>query len=462
MAAWRDSNMFPLAAFMVALGPSTSEVPEPERVTTVANVERLPLGVAPSRATLSVDSLAMRMELTTTGDPRAIEQRFLAAKPQLCPLIERIGNRIILDCRTPRIEGRLDPNEGRPVLEIREVRGLPMSEDGDQIWVFYHPIALRLGSGCPGDTPAAKAECHFNAGRFTEAALEFRKCLQGDNRRLAQLRLGDIALRTGDPATAAGWYRMAGNYGIFGRMARARLCELGGTCLGELRKRVFDASLLPEPLHTEMLLRASRAAAYMGVVKESMAALLEAMRGNPHVCEDATRSLCRRLVLFALKFPEREGAPEALEAYLSLPSRTEGFLAIDLVRAAAERSLDQGAPLFGANLLAASLPWVEAIDVDAVGSHLLRSAEMYLAAKDLARARTLFEYADGRVGRKNMTGPRWAAVTTAVGGIDAHAQRQHDQSVGGATRDVAGAYTTMSRSLRFRQNQGSSKESESP
>jgi tetratricopeptide (TPR) repeat protein len=462
MAAWRDSNMFPLVVFMAALGPSTSEASEPERVTTVATIERLPLAVAPNRVVLSVDSLAMRMELTTTADARAIEQRFLAAKPQLCPIIERIGNRVILDCRTPRIEARVDPNGGKPVLEIREVRGLPMSEDGDQIWFFYHPIALRLGSACPGDTPAAKAECHFNAGRFTEAALEFRKCLQNENRRLAQLRLGDIALRTGDPATAAGWYRMAGNYGIFGRMARSRLCELGGTCLGELRKRYFDASLLPEPLRTEMLLRAARAAAYVGAVKESMTALLEAMRSSPHVCDGATRSLCRRMVLFALKFPEREGAAETLEAYLSLPSRTEGFLAIELVRAAAERSLDQGAPLFGANLLAASLPWVEAVDVDAVGDHLLRSAEMYLAAKDLARARTLFEYAEGRIGRKNMAGPRWAVITAAVGGVDAHAQRQRDESMGGTARDLAEAYTTMSRSLRLRQGQSSSKDSELP
>ncbi len=455
--------MFQLAALLIALG-APKENAEPERTTTVASIERLPLAAPINRVVLSVDSLAMRMELTTTADARAIAQRFLASEPQLCPFIERAGNTVILDCRTPRIEARLDPNGGRPMLEIREVRGLPMSEDGDQIWFFYHPIALRFGSGCPGDTAAAKGECQFKAGRFTEAAIEFRKSLQTEDRHLAELRLGDIALRTGDPATAAGWYRMAGRYGMFGRMARARLCELGGTCLGELRKRTFDASLLPEPLHTEMLLRASRAAAYMGSVKESMVDLREAMHGNPHVCDDDTRTLCRRMVLFALKFPDRDGGAETLDVYLNLPSRTEGFLAIEMVRAAAERALDLGAPLFGANLLAASLPWVEAVDVDAIDDHLLRAAEMYLTAKDLARARTLYEYSDGRIGHKRMLGPRWAAVTAAVGGIDPHAQRAHDALINDAARDMADAYTTMSRSLRFRQSQAepNGSQSESP
>ena len=431
-------------------------------MATVATVERLPLAAPINRVALSVDSLAMRIDLVTTADARAIQQHFLASNPQLCPFIERVGNTVVLNCRTPRIEARIDPSGGRPVLEIREVRGLPMSEEGDQIWFFYHPIALRLGSGCPGDTEAARGECQFKAGRFTEAAVEYRKAIPGEHRRLAELRLGDISLRTGDPATAAGWYRMAGRYGIYGRMASARLCELGGTCLGEMRKRTFDASLLPEPLHSEMLLRGARAAAYMGAVKESMVSLLEAIRGNPHICEDDTRVLCRRLVLFALRFPDRDGAAETLEVYLNLPSRTEGFLAIEMVRAAAEKALDLGAPMFGGNLLAASVPWVEAVDVEAIGDHLLRGSEMYLAAKDLARARTLFEYADGRVGRRRMSGARWAAVTVAVGGVDARTRRSHDALITQAAREVAEAYTTVSRSLRFRQNQVQPTDSESP
>jgi hypothetical protein len=454
--------MFHLAAIFLALG-APAENAEPERVTTVAVVERLPLAVPVGRVTLSVDSLAMRIELTTTADTRAIHQRFMASDPQLCPFISRAANSVVLQCRTPRIEARLDPGGGKPVLEIREVRGLPLSEDGDQIWFFYHPIALHFGSACPGDTAPARGECQFKAGRFTEAALEFRKALQGENRRLASLRLGDISLRTGDPATAAGWYRMAGRYGSYGRMAVARLCELGGACLGEMRKRVFDAAMLPEPLHGEMLLRAARAHAYIGAVKDSMVNLLEAIRTSSHICDEDTRVLCRRLVLFALKFPSEEGGLEALEAYLNLPLRTEGFLSIEMVRAAAEKSLDLGAPLFAGNLLAASVPWVEGADVEAIGDHLLRSAEMYLIAKDPARARTLVEYAEGRIGGKRMVGARWAAVIAAVEGVDNHGKSADGEAaMTEAASDLAKAYTTVSRSLRFRQSQSQNNGSESP
>jgi tetratricopeptide (TPR) repeat protein len=454
--------MFHIAAILLALG-TPAENAEPERVTTVAVVERLPLAAPIARVVLSVDSLAMRIDMTTTADPRAIYQRFVASNPQLCPYISRAGNTVVLQCRTPRIEARLDPNGGRPVLEIRQVRGLPLSEDGDQIWFFYHPIALKYGSACPGDTAPARGECHFKAGRFTEAALEFRKALQGESRRLAALRLGDISLRTGDPATAAGWYRMAGRHGSYGRLAVARLCELGGACLGEMRKRVFDASMLPEPLRGEMLLRAARAHAYIGAVKDSMVNLLDAIRSSTRICDDDTRVLCRRLVLFALKFPDTDGGLEALESYLNLPLRTEGFLAIELVRAAAEKALDIGAPLFAGHLLAASVPWVEGADVDAISDHLLRSAEMYLVAKDPARARTLYEYAEGRLGRKRLLGPRWATVIAAIEGIESHSKTADDESALTETAgDIAAAYTTVSRSLRLRQSQSQNNGSESP
>jgi tetratricopeptide (TPR) repeat protein len=454
--------MFHVAAILLALN-APPENADPERVTTVAVIERLPLAAPITRVVLSVDSLAMRIDVTTTSDARAIYQRFVSSDPQLCPYISRAGNTVVLQCRTPRIEARLDSNAGKPVLEIREVRGLPLSEEGDQIWFFYHPIALRFGSGCPGDTAPARGECQFKAGRFTEAALEFRKALQGENRRLASLRLGDISLRTGDPATAAGWYRMAGRHGSWGRMAVARLCELGGGCLGELRKRVFDAAMLPEPLHGEMLLRAARAHAYIGAVKDSMVNLLEAIHTNPHICDDDTRVLCRRLVLFALKFPDTEGGLETLEVYLNLPLRTEGFRSIEMVRAAAEKALDIGAPLFAGNLLAASVPWVEGADVEAISDHLLRSAEMYLLAKDPARARTLYEYAEGRIGRKRMVGARWTSVIGAVEGVDSHSKSRNDESaITEAAGDVAAAYTTVSRSLRFRKSQTQNNGSESP
>jgi tetratricopeptide (TPR) repeat protein len=459
--AWQlqyDDIMIHLAALLLALADNPDDLAT-ERVSTTAAVERLPLALPINRLTLKVDSLALRIELTSTTDTRPLVQRFLASDPQLCPFISRAANTVVLQCRTPRFEARLDGSGARPVLEIREVRGLPLREPIDQIWFFYHPIALKLGSGCPGDTPVARGECHFKVGRFTEAALELRKALSGEQRRVAALRLGDIALRTGDAATAMGWYKMVGRHGSYGRMAVARLCELGGSCLGELRKRVFDSDLLPEPLRTEMTLRRARASAYVGAVKDAMVALQEATKSNPHVCEEDTLILCRRLILFALKYPEQDGGLEALESYMNLRSRTEGYLAIDLVRAAAEKALDLGAPLFAGHLLAASVPWVEGADIEALSQHILRSAEMYLVANDLARARTLFEYADGRLGRKRMSGPRWAALIAAVENVDAHRPAADDIA---ADRDLAAAYTSVSRSLRYRKGQPQANASESP
>jgi hypothetical protein len=454
--------MFHLLTLMLALG-TVSDDADVERVTTAAAVERLPLAVPINRVVLSVDSLAMRIDVTSTMDARAVQQRFMAANPQLCPFISRAANTVTLQCRTPRIEARLDNQGGKATLEVREVRGLPLNEDGDQIWFFYNPIALKFGSGCPGDSPPARGECHLKAGRFTEAALEFRRTLQGEFRRLANLRLGDISLRTGDPATAAGWYKQAGRFGSYGRMATARLCELGGGCLGELRKHIFNAEALPEPLHTEMLLRGARAAAYLGAVKDAMVNLQEAMKLGPHVCDEDTRVLCRRLILFALKFPNAEGGPETLEAYMTLPQRTEGYLAIEMVRAAAEKALDLGAAKFAGHLLAASVPWVEGNDVEAVADHILRSAEMYLVAKDVVRAHTLYLYADSRVGQKRMQGPRWAAVAAATQGADPRGNASHEEVVtAAAARDVAEAFTAVSQSLRFRRSLPPNNGSESP
>ena len=83
---------------------------------------------------------------------------------------------------------------------------------------------------------------------------------------MAALRLGDLALGTGDPATAIGWYRRAGTAGTFGRMARERICELDGSCLGSTAvvRRIFDAHGLPDPLRAEMTIRAIRAEALEG------------------------------------------------------------------------------------------------------------------------------------------------------------------------------------------------------
>ena len=142
---------------------------------------------------------------------------------------------------------------------------------------------------------------------------------------------------------------------------------------------------------------------------------------------------------------------------MNLPSRTEGVLAIEMVRAAAEKALDIGAPLFGGNLLAASVPWVEGMDVEALGEHILRATEIYLLAQEPGRARTLCEYAETRIGHKRLLGPRWATVIAAVDGMESHGKTIGSEPLDAS--DLAAAYTAVSRSLRFRRSQPSDTES---
>jgi tetratricopeptide (TPR) repeat protein len=440
----------PLAVLLTALALPVENT-DLERIPTVAVIERIPLGVPKNKVALTVHSLNMSLELTVPGDPRALYARVQNADPQLCPSLIRLENGILLRCRTPRIEALLDVREGKTVLEIHELRGLPWREEGDQIWFFYNPIGLKFGNACPGDTPASRGECHFKAGRMTEAALEFRKGINTESRKLSALRLGDIALRSNDAVTAVAWYQLVGAFGPFGRMAQARLCELGGTCLGERRKTVFDATMLPEPLHTEMLLRGARAFAYIGAVEEAMTRLTAAMKNNSRLCENETRILCRQLIFFALQFPDATAGVEAIEAYLSLPSRTEGFLSLELLHMAAEKSAVIGAPIFAANMLAASVPWIEGVNPTGLNSHILRAAELYLIGGDRARARTLYEYAESRLGERVLDSPRWGEIAFATRNVDVRNGNDNTSPVDDmAVRDLASAYTSIARALRSR------------
>ena len=454
--------MFHLAALLTVLALPV-EVPDLERIPTVAVIERIALGMPPAKVNLQVHSLNMSIELSAPSDPRGLLDRVRIADPQLCPSLLRTEQGILLRCRTPRIEAQLDTLEGKAVLEIHELRGLPWRDESDQMWFFYNPIGLKLGNACPGDTPAARGECHFKAGRITEAALEFRKGLSTEHRKMCALRLGDVAIRSGDAVTAVSWYQLSGHYGPYGRMAQARLCELGGMCLGEKRKTTFDSSLLPEPLKTEMLLRGARAFAYIGAVEEAMKRLTGAMKENPKLCESDNRILCRRLVAFALQFPDATAGEEALEAYINLPARTEGFMSLELLRAAAEKAVIIGAPLFAANMMAASVPWIEGVNPQGLNEHLLRTTELYLKGSDKARARTMYEYAESRLGNRALSHPRWGEIAFATRNVDIRSGRDNSSAVSGAaTKDLAEAYTNIARSLRARKGGNNQEDTETP
>jgi hypothetical protein len=279
------------------------------------------------------------------------------------------------------------------------------------------------------------------------AASLFRNGLSGPHRQMATLRLGDLALRTGDPLTAAGWYRRVGAYGVFGRMASQRLCELTGDCLDDPEElaHTYDPNGLPEPLRAETVMRGARAQAYLGHVAEAVRMLADQIEahGVSSVCREEAELLCRRLLLQGMReavrgpvahagpsvaaVPAGSGAggssgadPAAkaataaeeqrvfeenlMQTYMDLPSWDKGPLAVDLAEAGAVVAIRMGAPDFAGNLLASSAREVP----DArLSDHLLAAVEAFLRAEDLVRARVVAEYMRSRLGPRARISERW-------------------------------------------------------
>jgi hypothetical protein len=432
----------PAILFVLAAEVATA----PVRLPTVATIERIPLQRSPASVTLTLSAFDRRIELRPTRDSAGLASKIAAVGSRLCPRTLLDHNAVILECTTRRLDSVLVASKGKLFLEIYELRGIPWRGDEGRIDVFYSPIVFRFGDGCPGDTPLARGECAYRVGQYTVAAVEFRRALVGDGRKVASMRLGDLALMNQDPGTAAGWYHAAGRLGAFGRMAAAKLCELSGACLDNLRQNVFDSKLLPEPLHTEMFLRAARVAAYVDNFPQAMVHLRGAIEAAHGGCEGSTQLYCRQLLLKVLEQPGKDGGVEALETYLALPGRTAGPLALVLMRAAVEKAAELGAPIFAGNLLASSAQTVEASNQDLLGDFLLRTMELYLAGGDRTRARVVGEYAETRLGRAKMASVRWKAVLGELQRSDDDVATVRTQLVAGeVTRDITLAYTALAR-----------------
>lgn len=435
-----------VAALTIAAAANADDVP---RLPTVATLERVPLPKTIAKPVVIVDALEGLVEVRVGRDAAGFAGRLAAAGSRICPRVRPVdAGVVVMHCRTRQLDAFLTEQKGKTFLEIQELRGLPWRGEANEVFYHYDPAALKFGGACPGTTVLSRAECALGEGRLTEAAVDFRAGLTADGKSLAALRLGDIALLTNDPGTAAGWYHMAGASGPFGRMAAAKLCELGGMCLGHSRTSSFDTVGLPEPLRSEMALRAARLSLFRGRVEESMNLLYESIppRGTAGACVEVGLLFCRTLILHALTRLDKEGGLRALETYLVLPDRMEGPLWYELLRAAADKAAFLGAPLFAANLLAAHTALVRE---PRTADHLLRAAELYLIGKDLARARVVYEYAESRLGRKKMPGPGWATVTREVRRAYSDESQSvipaHELALTEGIRDLAEAYAAMAR-----------------
>lgn len=440
--------------------------PPPVRLTMSATTERLPLPALRGPVEVTVDALARTIRLRPSKDrPAAWATKLEPHLGALCPRIAVRDGAVELTCRSRRIEAQLGSEGKSKFLDINELRGLPWRQGPDAAPnYFFDPWRVGLGQGCLVKGGAARGECELKDGHILAAAGFFRAALNGQHRQMASLRLGDLALRTGDPLTAAGWYRRVGSFGVFGRIAAERLCELNGDCLGssEEVRRTFDPSGLPEPLRAESLMRAARAEAYLGRISSAvriMADQIEA-HGVASLCREEAELLCRRLLLQGMQqaahapaagrhlglslsspppspSPSRPPQPGAsiaeaaqgeaakaadetaatedertfrdnlMKTYLGLPSWDKGPLAVELAEAGAAVAIRMGAPGFAGNLLSSS-----AREVPDAGlpEHLLAAVEAFLRAEDLVRARVVAEYMTTRLGPKGRVSDRWKAA----------------------------------------------------
>jgi hypothetical protein len=395
-------------------GPSSAaRAIDDKHIPTVAVAERLTLARRPGPLTLVFEALDARVELRTGSgsSAAAVASSLLAHASRICPEVSMEGPRVLLHCRSPRIDAKLVREGQSTYLDLFELRGLPYRSPSDRISVMYDPVLTGLGGPCPGDTPSARGECALAAGDRATAVTHLRSALGGIQRPHAALRLGDIALADGDVPGAVGWYASVRAPGPFGRLAASRLCELGGACFNNGLSITFDAGGMPEPVASELRLRWARMMAFLGRTRE-VAAPITTILAGPYasLCETIAPLACRRVVLAALRSPEIDGSSEILEAFLTLPNHVHGPYAMELAQAAAEKATRAGAPVFGGNLLAAV---AGEVPDDRLPDHLLRAAELFVAGNELARASLIVDYAGVRMARRQV-GPRWAAVRGQV------------------------------------------------
>jgi hypothetical protein len=437
-----------LIAAAALLASVPAPLPLPGRLAFVLTAERVVLP-APVRATdLVVDSLAGSLTLRRVANPKVLAARLAAVAGQLCPLVRATDSAVTLTCRSKRIDARLMVERGRTTLIIEELRGLPWRNESDRLPMFYDPELFDLGGPCPGTTPAGRGECLLKQGRTAEAETQLQEAVENpDLAAFATLRLGDVAMGKDDPTRALEWYRRTGKIGLFGRLAILRVCEIVGDCSPAQWQDPFLRWQPGEPIRTEVRLRQARMAAYDGRLPQAVDLLNAALGGRPGACSEIGMMMCRRVMLVALTTPDRATGVKALEAYLQLPNRGEGPLAVELVRAAADRAELIGAPVFGGSLLAASASWVES---GALAEHLLRNAELYLIGGDSLRARVVVEYAEAQFPASRLTGTRWALVRAQARAGDDLAAAEHAVSAyqtlaTDSARDLAAANEALAR-----------------
>jgi tetratricopeptide (TPR) repeat protein len=362
-----------------------------------SSVERIPLLRQGREApTLVLDAMAGHIYLTHVRPKEPF-------KSVICPHLEQAADGAVLGCSSRRIWAGLFQDRLGPYLDLRVLRGIP--RDGElAIGLTAWPVrALGIPDDCPGRLDATLGECALAEGKLEEAEAAYRKARGGPDSNLAYLRLGDLAAARGELEAAMHLYAFVPPVGPVGRLARARLCDLTGSCLSERDSMAMGETLgLPEIVKGELQLTTWRREALCGREAHILPDFTLALQSNPQLCA-SSMPLCQRILLAGLNSTDDSARAAALDGWL-VESVRRGPFELELSIGAAHAAEDLGAPAFAATVLASSAGWVTRGDLD---DHLLRIVQLYLAGRDPVRAAVILDYAEQRLGAKATRKADW-------------------------------------------------------
>jgi len=413
--------------------------PKPLPIVTTASETRFTLVGVRANTRVVVDALGRT--IAVLGIDAKETARILAPNSDVCVAGDVRNDALTLRCTTSRIEAfikRAPSSSGRrSSLVVRVSLGTPLHDVATTFpRMLYAPEVLGIGGPCPGDTDAARAECALIALDTERARLHLLAAKDGEHGAYASLRLGDLALESGDLQTAALHYAAAGRRGPFGRLAIQRRCELMGTCREAGRYAVgLDAldHVALGVLTDEMLLRKARVLAFDDEPDTALVVLFKSgtSTNQVHTCRRALL-FCQRLVQHAFETSDAAGRARAFAFFTTLPVSPFTPLTVSLTRRAAVIADEVGAPAYGAALLAGISGQVEKAGLN---DHLRGTAELYLRGHDVARARLVLEYAS----EQKLTAAERARIDALFARVDDEERSALGESARTAANDATPA-----------------------
>jgi len=389
--------------------PPASRAPASATLVAAEHVETYRLPDALGVSGVHVDALGR----TITLDTRHAQELARWLRPRLdaasvCPVVRASGNTVILGCLTRRIDAIHTRASRTDVLTLLQIRGMPQT---DAPRFPYPSTVVGLTESCPGSSDVMVGECARAAGDDATALAAFLRAAAGPHHAFAALRLGDMAAEGHELDKAAAWYEVVDDGTVLRRVARSRLCEVRGTCLGELA-RLFDGRRMPEPMRTEMELGHVRALAFHDRAVDA-ARVLGARLAEPGRATACTGALplCQHITLTALRDAEPSQLGDIMGVYVQLPALEPGPMFAELAREVAVRIRDLGLPGLAGRLLSSVTQGVPRWLLE---GHLQLTAECFLDAEDHARALNIVEYAYTQVPRSSFRTARWQRITAAL------------------------------------------------